>query len=77
MPVHSKIQIYTFTFSDNQFFTSQDDCSGQYVDLPRELDYKHGRYSKRSVSPILVVIKEVIEVIVTYYVHSLVYCYFL
>ena len=35
MPVHSKIRIYTFTFSDNPLLTQQDDSYGQYVCLPK------------------------------------------
>ena len=31
MPVHSKIPICTFTFSDNPLLTPQDDRQGQYV----------------------------------------------
>ena len=35
MPVHSKIQICTFTFSDNPLLTQQDDSQGQYVCAPK------------------------------------------
>ena len=35
MPVHSKIQIYTFTFGDNPLLTPQDDSPGQYVCIPK------------------------------------------
>ena len=42
MPVHSKIQIYTFTFSGNPLLTQKDDSQGQYVWVPKlwlELDH--------------------------------------
>ena len=42
MPVHTKILICTFTFSDNPLLTPQDDSQGQYVCVPKiwlELDH--------------------------------------
>ena len=41
MPVHSKIPICTFTFSDNPLLILQNDSRGQYVYAPKiwlELD---------------------------------------
>ena len=43
MPVHLKILIYTFTFSENLLLKLQDDSQGQYVCLRCELDHEHGR----------------------------------
>ena len=60
MPVHSKIPICTFTFSDNPLLKPQDDSQGQYVCVPKiwlELDHSHGRYGKKSISPILLVVQ--------------------
>ena len=55
MPVHSKIPICTFTFSDNPLLTPQDDSSGQYV-CAHKFSYnwttKMGD-GKKSISPIL------------------------
>ena len=59
MPVHSKILIYTLTFSENLLLTLQKDSQAQYVCLPKiwcELDHEHGRYGKQSISPILLVV---------------------
>ena len=56
MPVHSKIPICTFIFSHNPLLTLQDDSQGQHVCLLKlwfELDHQHGRYGKKSISPIL------------------------
>ena len=67
MPVHSKIPICTFTFSDNPLLTQQDDSQGQYVCVPKiwlELDHQHGRYGKRSISPILLLLLVVVVVVV-------------
>ena len=60
MPVHSKIPICTFTFSDNPLLTQQDDSQGQYKCVSKiwlELDHQHGRYGKKSISPILLVVQ--------------------
>ena len=67
MPVHSKIPICTFTFSDNPLLTPQDDSQGQYVCAPKiwlELDHQHGRYGKKSISPILLLLLLVVVVVV-------------
>ena len=67
MPVHSKISICTFTFSDNPLLTPQDDSQGQYVCAPKiwlELDHQHGRYGKTSISPILFLLLLVVVVVV-------------
>ena len=66
MPVHLKFQIYTFSFSDNPLLTLQDDSQGQYVCASKlwfELDHKHGRYGKKSISPILLVVVVVVLVL--------------
>ena len=67
MPVHSKIPIGTFTFSDNPLLTPQDDSQGQYVSAPKiwlELDYQHGRYGKKSISPTLLLLLLLVVVFV-------------
>ena len=35
MPVHSKILIFTFIFSDNPLLTLHDDSQSQYVCVPK------------------------------------------
>ena len=64
MPVHLKIPICTFTFSDRPLLTPQDDDSqGQYVCVPKiwlELDHYHGRYGKKFISPILLLLLVVV-----------------
>ena len=67
MSVHSKIPICTFTFSDNPLLTLQDDSQGQYVCVPKiwlELDHSHGRYGKKSISPILLLLLLLVVVVV-------------
>ena len=59
MPVHFKIPICTFTFSDNPLLTPHDDSQGQYVCVPKiwlELDHYHERYGKKLISPILLLL---------------------
>ena len=67
MPVHSKIPIFTFIFSNNPLLTQQDDSQGQYVCVPKiwlELDHSHGRYGKKSISPIFLLLIVVVVVVV-------------
>ena len=66
MPVHSNIPICTFTFSDNSLLTPQDDSQGQYVCTPLELDHKHRRYGKKSISPILFVVVVVVILVLQF-----------
>ena len=69
MPVHSKSPICTFTFSDNLLLTPQNDSQGQYVYVPKiwlELDYQHGRYGKKSISPILLLLLHLVVVVVQF-----------
>ena len=66
MPVHSKIPICTFTFSDNPLLTPENDSQGQYVCATKirlELDHQHGRYGKKSISPILLLLVVVVVVV--------------
>ena len=68
MPVHSKIPICTFTFSDNPLLTPQDDSQGQYVCTPKiwlELDHQR-RYGIKSISPILLLLLFVVVVVVQF-----------
>ena len=64
MPVHSKIPICTFTFSDNSLLTPQDDSQDQYICVPNiwlEFDHYHGRYGKKFISPILLLLLLVLQ----------------
>ena len=63
MPVYSKIPNCTFIFSHNPLLTLQDDSQGQYVYLLKiwlEVDHYHGRYGKKSISPILLLVVVVV-----------------
>ena len=59
MPVHLKIPICTFTFSDHPLLKLQNNSQGQYVCVSKiwlELDHYHGRYGKKFISPILLLL---------------------